>query len=204
MATKTKKTESRSKSKGKTGTSKTKQREPTTKMVIRRNAVPARTRQTSKSEEESERTALTERVEGMDGTHVAAVIGAGTLANVLAVIAVGRGWIGPKVIAGLCIGAGAATTAGGWYWERDHMMAAGVGMAAAGAFSIANQVSIDAYESMEKRAEEKKAKKEAEAEAKRLADARALLEQHKQTRNAHRLVVLDQDGDIIDVPGYAV
>ena len=96
----------------------------------------------------------------------------------------------------------ALTTAAGWYWERDHMMAAGVGMATAGAFSIANQVAIDTYEAMEKRAEERRAKQEAEQEAKRLAEARALLDKHNQTRNARRFVVLDQDGDVIDVPDY--
>ena len=203
MGTKSKKATTRGRAKGKAKTTrKSKKREPPAKMIIRRNAAPVRSRTVVKQEEESEREALTHRIEGMDGSHVAAGIGAGALANVLGVITVGRGWIGPKTTAGLLMGAGALTTAAGYYWERDHMMAAGVGVATAGAFSIANQVAIDAYEAMEKRADEKRAKQEAEKEAKRLAEARALLDKHNQTRNARRFVVLDQDGDVIDVPDY--
>ena len=204
MAVKKKKAATRGRAKGKASTAKkSKKREPPAKMIIRRNAAPVRARKAAREEEEeSERQALTERLEGMDGSHVAAGIGAGALANVLGVITVGRGWVGPKTTAGILMGTGAVTTAAGWYWERDHMMAAGVGMATAGAFSIANQVAIDAYEAMEKRAEERRAKQEAEKEAKRLAEARALLEKHNQTRNARRFVVLDQDGEVIDVPDY--
>ena len=69
---------------------------------------------------------------------------------------------------------------------------------------MTNQVSVDAYEAMEKRAEEKRARKEAEESAKerekRLADARALLEAEKQqkTRNARRFVILDENGESLD------
>ena len=202
MAAKKKKAATRGKSRGTASSRKSKKREPPAKkMIIRRNAAPARARPAPVAEE-PERTALSERIESMDGSHVAAGVGIGALANVLGVITVGRGWIGPKTTAGLLMGAGALTTAAGYYWERDHMMAAGVGVATAGAFSIANQVAIDAYEAMEKRADEKRAKQEAEKEAKRLAEARALLERHNQTRNARRLVVLDQDGEVIHVPAY--
>ena len=201
MAAKKKKSATRGKSRGTASSRKSKKREPPAKMIIRRNAAPARARPAPVAEE-PERTALSERIESMDGSHVAAGVGVGALANVLGVITVGRGWVGPKTTAGLLMGAGALTTAAGYYWERDHMMAAGVGVATAGAFSIANQVAIDAYEAMEKRADEKRAKQEAEKEAKRLAEARALLERHNQTRNARRLVVLDQDGEVIHVPDY--
>lgn len=70
----------------------------------------------------------------MGSSHVAAGIGAGTLANAVGVLLVGKGWVGPKLTSALLMGAGAATAAAGWYWDMDHMLAAGTGVAAAGTF----------------------------------------------------------------------
>ncbi len=146
---------------------------------------------------------MTTRVDDMSGSHVASGIGAGTLANAVGVLMVGKGWIGPKLTAGLLMGTGVATAAAGWYWEMDHMMAAGAGVATAGTFSMTNQLAVDAYMAMEERAAEKRKKAAAEEESKerekRLADARALLaeEKKKQQRNGRRIVVLDQNGDPI-------
>ena len=101
MAAKKKKAATRGKSRGTASNRKSKKREPPAKkMIIRRNAAPARARPAPVAEE-PERTALSERIESMDGSHVAAGLGIGALANVLGVITVGRGWIGPKTTAGL-------------------------------------------------------------------------------------------------------
>lgn len=179
--------------------------EPPVKMIIRRNAAPKRARAPSDDQEERERKALTERMDEMGGSHVAAGVGAGAIGNVLGVIAVGKGWVSPKWTAGLLMGSGAATMAAGWYWEWDHVMAVGAGMTTAGAFSITNQLAVDAYEAMEtKAAEKRKKREEEEAEKerlKRLADARELLEaeaEKKKTRNARRIVILDGNGEPLD------
>lgn len=180
-----------------------KKREPPKKASRRRNAAPkAPTSSTVGSDSDDERRALTVRVDEMGGSHVGACVAAGAIGNAFGVICVGQGWIPPKLIATLMLGAGALTTGAGWYWELDHMMAAGAGVSAAGAFSLANQVSVDAYEAMEKRAAEKRAEREAKQaeadEAKRLAEARALLEAEKQkTRNNRRFVIIE-DGEELD------
>lgn len=185
-----------------------KKREPPTKSSRRRNAAPATSTATAlatiePSEPEAERQALTSRVDEMGGSHMSACVAAGVVGNALGVIMAGQGWVPPKLIATLMLGAGAATTGAGWYWEMDHMMAAGAGLTAAGAFSLTNQFAVDAYEAIEKRAEEKRAEREAknaEAErAKRLAEARALLEAEKpKPRNARQFVILDDDGEPLD------
>lgn len=182
-----------------------KKREPPKNDARRRNAapVPATTRPVVDAVDtsaEDERRAFTERMDEMGGSHMGACVAAGALGNALGVVMVGQGWIPPKLIATLMIGAGAATTGAGWYWDMDHMMAAGAGVTAAGAFSMANQVAVDAYEAMEKRADEKRAEREAKQaaadEAKRLAEARALLEAEKnRTRNGRRFVLVDENGD---------
>ena len=121
--------------------------------------------------------------------------------------AVGQGWLGPKTSAGILIGAGVATIGAGWYWEWDHMMSMGAGLTAAGTFSLANQLSVDGYRAMEKRAQEKRAKAEAEKEEKehqkRVADARALIQaEEKKKRNARRIVLVDQDDESADDPAH--
>ena len=173
------------------------------RMIIRRNAAPVRR---TRDDEAAERRPLTTRIDEMGGSHVAAGVGFGALGNVMGVVAVGQGWIGPKTTAATLMGVGTAATAAGWYTERDHLMAAGIGLTAAGAFSISNQLAVDAYEAMEKRAEEKRAKKEAaraeEERAKRLAEARALLEKEEKEkpRNARRVVVVNEYDEHAD-PG---
>ena len=142
---------------------------------------------------------MAERIDNMGTSHVVAAATAGAISSALAVAAVGQGWVGPKTSAGILLGAGAATTAYGWHAEHDHVMMAGAGVTAAGAVSLANQLAIDGYESIQKRAAKKKAEKKAEDEAKdkaeRLADARALLaEEEKKQPNAQRIVILNEDG----------
>ena len=85
---------------------------------------------------------MTERMQDMGGTHVAAGLAAGTLGNALGVMLVGLGWVGPKTTAGVLMGTGAATTAAGYYWEADHVMTAGAGLTAAGTFSLVNQYAV--------------------------------------------------------------
>jgi hypothetical protein len=139
-------------------------------MVIRRNAAPRAPEPEPEPEAtEPKRKAMRERVKSMGGSHVAAGIGAGALGNVLGVIAVGQGWLGPKTTAGLMVGTGVAASAAGYAWSMDHMMAAGVGLTAAGTFSFANQAAIYAYE-----ADERKAKEKAEKEAKEKAEVEKL------------------------------
>lgn len=157
---------------------------PTPKMIIRRNAAP----RSAPVEPESERTPITERLQDMGSTHVAASIGAGVAGNALGVLAVGQGWIGPKLTASLIMGGGVATTAAGYYWEADHMMAAGAGLTAAGTFSLVNQYAVDAYEATERRAQEKREKREFE---KRRADARTLLPVDSTQTANRRLNILD-------------
>jgi hypothetical protein len=175
---------------------------PPPKMIIRRNAALSRPIASSM---ETQRAPLTRRVEGMDGSHVTAGAVAGALGTVAGVVVAGQGWIGPKVTAGILMGAGAATTAAGWYWDADHLMVAGVGITAAGTLSLTNQFAVDAYEAMEKRAEEKREKKgqeQAEQDQKRRnAEARAIIEteaQRQQMRNSRRIVVVDTDGEVIE------
>lgn len=211
MATK-KTAEPKSKNKGKATKPKTqtKKREPPKReqaVIVRRNASPMRTRdvratrqEPKRAQAEGERTPLTERIDSMGGSHVTASIGAGMAGSALAVAAVGKGWVGPKTGAGILMGAGAVGMVAGWWLEWDHLMTAGAGLAAAGTFSVANQVSVEAYDALEKRAAEKRAEKEAEEEEKeqqkRLAEARAVIEEDakKKQRNARRIVILDRDG----------
>jgi len=188
LARKTKQTKSTKKSKPPPRRTK-----PPPQMVIRRNAAPVRAASAKPAQpKKSERTPIVERMQDMGGGHVAAAIGAGAAGNIIGVIAVGQGWLSPKTSAGLLVGTGAATTAAGYYWESDHVMAAGAGLTAAGTFSLINQYAIDAYEAGEKRAQEKKAERDKKNEAKRIADAHALVEAEKQKerRNA-RFVVID-------------
>lgn len=200
MASKNSTAKSRSKGKA-TRKNNQKKREPPNNDTRRRNAAPVpATQPVVSTNAEDERRAFTERMDEMGGSHVGACVAAGALGNALGVVVVGQGWIPPKLIATLMIGAGAVTTGAGWYWDMDHMMAAGAGVTAAGAFSMANQVAVDTYEAMEKRAEEKRteraAKQAAADEAKRLAEARALLEaENNKTRNCRRFVVVDENGN---------
>ena len=211
MATK-KTAEPKDKGKAKKTKTQTKKREPPkeTAIILRRNASSMRTRDVRaparepKTERaEGERAPLTERIDNMGGSHVTASIGAGMAGSALAVAAVGKGWVGPKTSAGILMGAGAVGMVAGWWLESDHLMTAGAGLAAAGTFSVANQVSVEAYDALEKRAAEKRAKNEAEEEdeeqEKRLAEARALIEKEgkKKQRNARRIVILDRDGNPI-------
>ena len=148
---------------------------------------------------ESERPTIKERVEEMDGSHVAVGVGAGALGNMLGVLVVGKGWVGPKTAAGLLVGTGALTTAAGYLWEADHVMVAGAGLATAGTFSLANQYAIDAYESLELRAKKKRQEQEQKELQKRLAEARVIVEADRKqqaVRNAGpRLMVVDVRGD---------
>lgn len=130
--------------------------------------------------DEDEQT-MGERFDGMGGSHVAAMFGAGTAATALGVTMVGQGWIGPKLTAGLLTGSGLLASLAGYYWDSDHVMAAGVGMTTAGGFSLANQFAVDAYEAIERKAAEKRQEKE-EAEA------------SGGQRNGRRLVLLEPDG----------
>lgn len=207
MARKTKKAPAKARKRA--TKAKTRARKPRERAVIlRRNAAPTRARSRPKDEpdeEENERRPLTERMEDMGPSHVVAAVAGGSLANVAGVVATAQGWIGPKWAAGSLMGGGLTTAAAGWYWDSDHAMATGAGIAAAGAFSIVNQLAVDAYEAMEKKAQEKRARKKVEEEKKereqRLAEARTLLDEEakkKGTRNARRIVVLDQEGEPID------
>ena len=170
-------------------------------VVIRRNAAP----RARKSDKSDERIPLKERVQDMDGSHVAAGIGAGALGNILGVLVVGQGWLGPKLTAGLLLGGGAAATAAGYYWEADHLMAAGAGLAAAGTFSLTNQYAVNAYETLEARAREKQAKREKEANQKRLAETKAVIQAatKKAARNAspHLVIVPSEPDDDFDDVG---
>jgi hypothetical protein len=154
-------------------------------------------------------TSIAERVNDIGGTHVATGAGVGIIGQALAVVATGKGWIGPKVTAVTLLGTGGATTAAGLYFEKGHLTAAGVGLTAAGALSLTNQLAVDAYESIERRADEKRKKAEEERvageHAKKLDEARALLEAEKKHRNARRIEIIEpDDGDLYDDPdGYA-
>ena len=148
----------------------------------------------------AERTPLTERIDNMDASHVAVGVGAGFVGTALGVLASGKGWARPKVVSGVLMATGATTTAAGWHWEMDRMMCAGVGLTAAGAFSLSTQLAVDGYKSMEKRAAKRKAEKKAEnAEKdrlKKLADARALLAaEEKKRRNAKYIDIVTPDFD---------
>ena len=180
-----------------------KKRASPARTVIRRNAAPATVDVSDEVADTAERTALTAHIDEMGGSHMAAGIGAGAVGNAASILMVGQGLIGPKWAATLLMGTGAAATAAGWYWEMDHLMAAGIGITASGAFSVANQLAVEAHDAIEKRAEEKRARRDAEASdkarAQRLAEARALLEAEKnKTRNAARFVILDEDGQPLD------
>lgn len=181
---------------------------PKSTTAPRRNAAanPALTVQTRNAatvaaEPESERTPIQERVQEMGGVHVAAGVGAGALGNMLGVLAVGKGWLGPKTTASILVGSGAAAATAGYFWESDHLMAAGAGLAAAGTFSLSNQYAIDAYESVEERAKEKREERERKDMQKRLAEARLLIEAEKKEQirrnGARHVVVLDAQGNEI-------
>ena len=152
----------------------------------RRNAAPKRqsgSRSSNSSKDDESRRAMTERVQDMGGSHVAAGLAAGTLGNVLGVMVVGLGWVGPKTTAGVLMGTGVATTAAGYYLEADHVMTAGAGLTAAGTFSLVNQYAVGAYEALEKKAKDKKEARENEERKKRMSEAQQAALKLKQ-RNA--------------------
>lgn len=161
-------------------------------MIIRRNDTMMTTR--SSLEQEPESRTLGERVEDMGVSHVAAVATGAALSTAVVIGLVANGTLSPKTGAACQIGVGTAATAYGYHAEHDHLMMAGVGIASAGAFSMANQLAIDGYEALEKRAEARKAKKAEEAKKE---DA----EKAKKQRNARRIVVLDDDGRELDYGG---
>lgn len=202
--------------KGKAGTKKkaaTKKRAPPTKakaktstraskpqMVMKRNDRAAQTRQTRSvhAPPEEVRTPLAERVQCMGATHVAACIGTGAAGNVLALTSVVKGWAGPKTSALALFGAGTAATAAGYYWEMDHVMAGGAGAMAAGAFSVANVLAVEAYGRMEEKEKEDDEKEAKEEEAKELAKARKLIADTEKQRNGRMFVAVDDDGKPLD------
>ena len=174
-------------------------------MVIRRNAAP---RPAIARKARSERKAMAKRMQSMDASHVAVGVGAGAVGSIAGVVVVGQGWLSPKATAGVITGTGVATTTAGYLMESDHVMVAGAGLTAAGVFSLANQYAIEAYEGMEKRAEDKKE----EAKAKELAEGKqgqtssqnsqnGQADKPKQAahlRNGRRLIVIDGDGNPVD------
>lgn len=167
--------------------------------VPRRNAAPRRQPASPAPEARDERTPMKERLQSMDGSHAAAGLAAGAIGNTIGVLLVGQGWASPKATAGVLIGTGGAATAAGYWWEADHLMAAGAGLATAGTFSLANQYAVDAYESLEKRARDKKEALEKEQREKLLteAEARAEAKQATQRNGAPRLTIVHTD-DISD------
>lgn len=180
---------------------------PKTQVALKRNDRASQTQKTraaAQRDREEARTPLAERVESMGASHVAVSIGSGVAWSALGVVAVGQGWVGPKLTAGLMMGSGTAATAAGWYWEMDHLMAGGAGLTAAGAFSMANQLAVDAYERMEERAEklakEKEAKEKKKIDAKKLVEARALIAAADKQRNARRITLVSDDGATDDPP----
>lgn len=149
-------------------------------MIIRRNAAA-----TTVAIEEPDRTPLLDRFQGMGGTHAAAGIGAGALGSTVGVIAVGKGWMKPKTAGWTLAGTGAGTTAVGYYFDADHLMAAGAGMTTAGAYSLATQYSIEGFESIEKHAKEKR-------RALALKEAQAQLQSGQNPTTRNRLVIVER------------
>ena len=194
------------------------QRKPPPKLRIRRNAAPANAppvrnaappaprrnaapkRQSApnvKEAEEDTRAPMKDRLQNMDGSHVAAGLAAGAIGNTIGVLLVGQGWASPKATAGVLIGTGGAATAAGYWWEADHLMAAGAGLATAGTFSLANQYAVDAYESLEQKAKDKKEAREKEQLQKLLAETRSGGKE-AQRNGAPRLTIVNTD----DQPDY--
>lgn len=205
MASKTKKkAEAKTKTKtkkaptSKPAPAKPAKRDPPVAMIIRRNAPP---KPPAAPPEEPT------RLERMDGWHVASGAAGAVLGQTAGVVMVGQGWLGPKLTSSLILGAGLSVAAAGYYWEIDHLMSGGAGMATAGALALTNHLAVESYLRLEERADKKRLAKEAEAEAeearKRLIEARALLESEeerkkKKPRNARRIVVLDHTGQPIE------
>jgi hypothetical protein len=182
----------------------TKKREPPAKMIVRPTAAPARksasTPAPSKASQETdndERTPLAERVASMGASHITTAAGAGVVSTAASVFAVGKGWASPKLASGLVAGTGAATTAAGYHWEWDHVMAAGVGMTASGGVMLSGQYAVDLYQGMEKRAAEKRAKNEAEKESGKEGGSGAKDRDKADNgrRNARRIVIDSQEPD---------
>ncbi|MCG8419455.1 MAG: hypothetical protein MJE77_16110 [Proteobacteria bacterium] len=155
------------------------------KFTIRRNADSA---DSSTDDQNQTRPSMGERLQELDGAHVGSGVAAGAVGNALGVLVVGLGWLGPKVTAGLLLGTGATATTAGYFLERNHLMAAGTGLAAAGTFSLINQYAVDAYEALDDRDRRKKEEREQEEHRKRLAAARQVSRQANQ-RNAHLRIV---------------
>ncbi|MCG8423964.1 MAG: hypothetical protein MJE77_39230 [Proteobacteria bacterium] len=163
------------------------------KVTIRRNANPD---DSSSDDQNQSRPSIGERLQEMDGSHVGAGVAAGAVGNALGVLMVGMGWLGPKVTAGILLSTGATATTAGYLLERNHLMAAGTGLAAAGTFSLINQYAVDAYEALEERDKRKKQEREKEEHRKRLAAARQVTSRANQ-RNAY-LRVVDPDDEFED------
>ena len=185
-------------------------REAPPQLVIRNNSKPTRAAALApapaeQSDDNDERAPILERIGDMGGTHLLAGIGGGVCGQAIALATVSNATLGPKTAAGVVMGAGGLTTGTGWYLDMDHVMAAGIGMTAAGTLALTNQLAADAYESIEKRAEDKRKKKDAEESDKRhakaLAEARALIEaEDKKHRNARYIEIRDPSAPPPDEP----
>ena len=104
--------------------------------------------------------------EGTMGTsHAAVGFGAGLLGNVLGIVAVGRGWVGPRLAAGLMVGGGGLVALAGHAAGSGYLTASGIGIATAGAYSAVTQLAIAMYERRAQSAEAKSAPADAEATA---------------------------------------
>ena len=206
--TEAKKTEAKKKAQAKTSKpAKPKKREPPVAMIIRRNASPPKPVEVLPApaeEEEDDEQTLAER---MGGWHVASGTAGAVLGQTMGVVVVGRGWLGPKLTSSLILGAGLSVAAAGYYWDVDHLLSGGTGMATAGALALTNHLAVESYLRLEERADKKREAKEIEAKAeeerKRLVEAHALVESEeerkkKKQRNARRIVVLDHTGRPID------
>ncbi|MCG8422062.1 MAG: hypothetical protein MJE77_29415 [Proteobacteria bacterium] len=180
-------------------TANAKRNKPPPKVTIRRNAASAG----SSSDDEGEsRPSIRERLQEMGGTHAAAGAAAGTVGTMLGVFVAGMGWIKPKNTAGILLGTGAATTTAGYLLNRNHLMAAGTGLAAAGTYSLINQYSVDAYEALEEK-DKKKTEEREKAEKQKLLAAAREAAKHANQRNASEAVqhlrIVDADDEFEDV-----
>ena len=90
-----------------------------------------------------------EQTHTIEPAHVAAGIGAGIVSRALGVLAVGKGWIGPKLTAGLMAGGGLAAIGAGLASQSVWMTAAGAGLAASGILSFVTQAAIGLYEAID-------------------------------------------------------
>lgn len=182
---------------------------PPPKIIIR-NAPPSTPAQrfaqmpsaTSEPSDASERPGL-----GACVRENAVGVGVGAVATLIGGTVVYKGWLGPKLTAGIIAGSGIIAGIAGHYLESENLSSVGAGLGTFGTALLVASIAIEGNEYVAKKQAEKRQRvAEAVAKAeheKRIEAARELLKEEARKGNVRnggrRVVILDDDGKATEI-----